>query len=165
MYLRFVRSIREGDFELYVQVLTKIAGWCHALDQVHYARWLPVHIKDLVELAVKHPLVHKEFMAGKFVVKRSSRRFSLIGKDHSHEQSVKFMKSDSGIQNLFDKKDAMDIHIMALPEKISAIAHFEEYNAVLAALEFNPIEQHEESLSIQKRFSRNVKAVYLDIHG
>ena len=126
IHCRFVRSIREGDFELYKQVLSEVADWCHALDQTHYQRWLPVHIKDLVELNEKHPLLRDEFMAGKFVVHRSERRFSGIGKDHSHEQSVKLIKSDSGIANIFDNKDTMDTHIMALPEKILSISQFEK---------------------------------------
>ena len=47
--LRFVRLVRVGDFELFVQCLHEIADWCHALDQMHYARWLPVHVKYMVE--------------------------------------------------------------------------------------------------------------------
>ena len=57
-------------------------------------------------------------MAGKFVVQISGSRFSVLGKYQSHEQSEKFMKSDSRIANLFDKKDTIDTHIMALPEKL-----------------------------------------------
>ena len=89
--LRFVRSVRVGDFELFVQSLQEIADLRHALDQRHYALWLPVHVKDMVELPRKHPEVYRQFMDGKFVVQRSTNRFSGMGKDQSHEQSVKLI--------------------------------------------------------------------------
>ena len=56
--LRFVRSVRVGDFELFVQSLQEIADLRHALDQTYYARWLPLHVKDTVELPRKHPEVY-----------------------------------------------------------------------------------------------------------
>lgn len=50
LYCRFIRSIHEGDFDLYVQVLDELCPWFFIFDLIHYARWLPIHIKDLVEL-------------------------------------------------------------------------------------------------------------------
>ena len=40
--LIFVRSLREGNFELYVQALAKIIPWFFALNHTHYARWTPI---------------------------------------------------------------------------------------------------------------------------
>ena len=68
---RFVRSLWDGDFELYVKVLDELCPWLFAFDHTNYARWVPVHVKDLVELPVKHPEVYEEFMKGNFVVQRS----------------------------------------------------------------------------------------------
>ena len=82
-----------------------------------------------------------------------------MGKDHSHEQSVKLIKSNTGVGNIFDSKDAMDTHIMALPEKLKAIAQFEEFTDVLGTHDFDAEEHHEESLAFQKRFGKDVKAV------
>lgn len=42
--LLYVRAIREGNFQLYLESLTKITPWMFALDHIHYSRWLPVHI-------------------------------------------------------------------------------------------------------------------------
>ena len=61
MLLRFIRSIREGDFEMYLACLENIAPWMFSLDHVHYARWLPVFIQNLKDLHVKHYDVYKEF--------------------------------------------------------------------------------------------------------
>ena len=46
--LVFVRSIREGNFELYIESLQKLITWSFALDKFNYARWLSVHIFDLI---------------------------------------------------------------------------------------------------------------------
>ena len=67
----YVRSLREGNFDLYVQSLTQIVPWMFALDHTHYSRWLSVHIRDMTSLSVKHPNIHAEFSAGKFVVHKT----------------------------------------------------------------------------------------------
>ena len=53
--LLYIRSLRESNFMLYVDSLQDLAVWFFALDHTHYARWLPVHLRDMVGLAEKHP--------------------------------------------------------------------------------------------------------------
>lgn len=74
----YVRSIREGNFLLYIDALTKIVPWFFALGHTHYARWIPVHLRDMVALKVAHPDVHKNFLEGKFTVKKTTHSFSAI---------------------------------------------------------------------------------------
>ena len=50
LLLLYVRSIREGDFQLYIKSLTKLMPWMFALDHTHYVRWLTVHIRDMMAL-------------------------------------------------------------------------------------------------------------------
>ena len=64
--LVFVISLREGDFHLYIQVLQKIAPLMFALDHPNYARWLPMHIRDMMLLEDCHPDVAAEFKKGNF---------------------------------------------------------------------------------------------------
>ena len=40
----YVRSLPEASFNIYVDALTGLAGWFHALDHTNYARWIPVHL-------------------------------------------------------------------------------------------------------------------------
>ena len=68
---RFVRSLREGDFLLYVQVCDELCAWFFVLDHTNYARWLPVHVGDMVELPAKHPIVYAEYLKGNFTVQKS----------------------------------------------------------------------------------------------
>ena len=53
LLLRYIRSLRVGNFKLYVESLTQIMPWMFALDQAHYSRWLSVHIRDMTTLAAK----------------------------------------------------------------------------------------------------------------
>ena len=43
--LSFVRSLREDNFQLYIEVLDRLIPWFFALDRPNYSRWLPVHLR------------------------------------------------------------------------------------------------------------------------
>ena len=62
----FVRSLREGDFHLYIQILQNIAPLMFALDHPNYTRWLPVHIRDIISLKECHPDVAADFKKDNF---------------------------------------------------------------------------------------------------
>ena len=47
LILIFVRAHREKNVPLHVNVLEELALLLFALDHVNYARWLPVHIRDM----------------------------------------------------------------------------------------------------------------------
>ena len=55
LLLRFERSIRTGDLFLYEKPWDEIADWAFILDHYNYARWLPVHLRDMMNVRVKHP--------------------------------------------------------------------------------------------------------------
>ena len=56
----YIRSLREGNFSLYIDTLNQLVPWFFALDHVHYACWLPIHIRDMVALKTMHPSVYNE---------------------------------------------------------------------------------------------------------
>ena len=85
-----MRATREGDFKLYIDAFTKIFPWFFALDHTNYARWIPVHLRDMVILKDINPKDLKEFLKGNFVVKKTAQRFSTI--DQGREQSNAAMK-------------------------------------------------------------------------
>ena len=76
--LLYIRAIREGDFDLYIESLTNIVPWVFAFDHTHYSRWLPVHIRDMMSLSDKHPEILAEFSTGKFVVHKTRNKFSAM---------------------------------------------------------------------------------------
>ena len=82
--LSFVRSLRQGNFELYIESLKKLAPWMFALDHTNYARWLPVHLHYVLLLKQKHPEVSAAFQDGGFVVQSSNKPSSAISMDQAH---------------------------------------------------------------------------------
>ena len=117
--LIYIRAIREADFELYVDALTQIVPWFFALDQIHYARWIPVHLRDMVTLKDVHPTVFAEFMKGNFVVKKTERRFSAITIDQAHEENNASVKDDGGAVGLTENPAALRRWMVSGPEMAS----------------------------------------------
>ena len=88
LVLVYVRSLRQGSLMMYLDALTELVLWFHALDHTHYARWIPVHLKDMAELTTKHPDVARKFREGHFTVQKTQRVFSSIPIDQAHEQET-----------------------------------------------------------------------------
>ena len=63
--------VRTGNFALYVDSLTKLAPWFFILDHTNYARWVPVHIRDMANLHRTHPETAAEFDNGNFTVRKT----------------------------------------------------------------------------------------------
>ena len=114
--LQLVGAIREANFALYVETLTQIVPWMFALDHTNYSRWLPVHIRDMCELPVKHPNVFQQFSSGSFVVHKTKRPFSAIALDHAHEQENASIKGDGGAVGLTENPAALRRWMVCGPE-------------------------------------------------
>lgn len=48
--LLVVRAQRQHNFNLYVEALEDLIPLFFALDHVNYARWTPIHIRDMKSL-------------------------------------------------------------------------------------------------------------------
>jgi hypothetical protein len=81
----YVHSLRQASFKMYLDALTELAPWFHASDHTNYARWIPVHLRDMAELSTKHPDVAMNFMKGSFTVQKTKRVFSAIPIDQARE--------------------------------------------------------------------------------
>ena len=40
-----------NDFNLYVKSLEALVPWYFVLDHINYARWIPIHIRDMKSLS------------------------------------------------------------------------------------------------------------------
>ena len=108
MLLLFVRSLREANFQLYVDTLSKMIPWFFALDYVNYSRWLPVHLRDMISLNKMHPEVASEFIsAGRFTVRKTGKKFSAIAIDQAHEQNNAMVKGEGGAVVLTENPSAL----------------------------------------------------------
>ena len=79
---------------------------------------LSVHVRDIFQLSETHPDIHAKFLKGNFVVQTSPHKFSLIGKDQSHEQSNKSLHSHGGAVTvvLYDIPETLTLFMLAGPD-------------------------------------------------
>lgn len=61
----------------------------------------------MVLLQREHPLIHKEFINGNFVVRRSAHIFSTIAIDRAYEHLNAKVNGDGGVIALVDNKSAL----------------------------------------------------------
>ena len=155
--LLYVRSIREGNFQLYLESLTKIVPWMFALDHTHYFRWLPVHIRDMNLLSEKHPAIFAEFCAGKFVVHKTSNKFSAMAIDQCHEQNNANIKdSAGGAIGLMTNPGALRCWMVAGPEVARMVTEFE---SLQAHTHVDDHKHHEQYPGVQVAFLEEVKCL------
>ena len=157
LLLRFVRSIRTEDLFLYEKSLDEIADWVSILDHYNYARWLPVHVRDMMNVRVKHPALYRQFADGFFTIAKTQNPFAMIGFDQTHEQQNKELKVHGGTLNLSDEC-VFTKWAVAGPEIARVITEFEagmytRKNAVL--------KHHDHSPSVQQRFFAHTKALVI----
>ena len=69
------RSVHDGNFTLYVDALTRLQWFFHALDHHNYARAVAIHLRDLATLPEKHPDIYAAFCNGKSTIKKLVDRF------------------------------------------------------------------------------------------
>ena len=100
--MQLVPSFRDANFEHYVQCLVQIVPWMLAFDHTNNARWLPIHIKDMVQLKERVPSVYEEYNKGNFVVQKSTHVFSTMAMDQAHEQMNDLIKGDGGVIGITD---------------------------------------------------------------
>ena len=116
-----MRAVREANFLLYVDALTKIVPWFFALD---YAS-IPIHLRDMTALKVTHPDVHDQFLKGKFTVKKTIHNFSAIAIDQAHEQNNASVKGDGGAVGLTENLAALRCWMVSGPEMAHLIEEFD----------------------------------------
>ena len=103
--LVFVRSIREGNFHLYVQPLKNLLKCFFALDHTNYARWLTINVFDLISLPTTHPDVYQQMLKGFFSFAKTKRPFSRMALDQVHVQNNKIIKGVGGATSLLNTQD------------------------------------------------------------
>jgi len=100
--LVYVRFLRQASFQMYMDALTELATWFHAMDHTNYARRIPVHLQDMASLATTQPDIAREFQAGNFTIQKTCRKFSAIPIDQAHEQNNAAIKGDGCAVDLTD---------------------------------------------------------------
>jgi hypothetical protein len=160
LMLRYIRSLREGNFQLYVESLTQIMPWMFSLDHTHYSRWLSVHIRDMITLAKKHPDVLAEFMSGNFVVHKTCNQFSGMALDQCHEQNNAKVKGSGGAIGLTGNPGALRRWMIAGPEIARITSEFEQQTVKQQhGASGTGQHHHDHKPGVQAAFLKEVKAL------
>ena len=105
IFLIFVRSIREGNFSMYVSSLKQVVKWYYACDHYHYARWVTVHLYNLVNSPTTSPYLYKCFSDTYFNFQKSNKKFSLMRINQAHEQNNAAIMGMGGAKSVRNKDD------------------------------------------------------------
>ena len=103
----FIKSLILADFGLIVKCLKGVIIWLFLLDHTHYARWMSVFIKDLLNLPSMYENIYQCFAKGYFTVKKSKRKLCSIGIDQAHEHNMELIKIDCGHTGVFHNEHAL----------------------------------------------------------
>ncbi|KAJ8406772.1 hypothetical protein AAFF_G00296880 [Aldrovandia affinis] len=155
--LIYVRSVREENFLLYTDALSKLVPWFFALGHTNYARWIPVHLRDMVTLVTKHPSVYAQFLAGNFTVKKTTHAFSAIALDQAHEQNNALVKGDGGAVGLTENPAALRRWMVSGPEMARLISEFQATTE--KRMKKTELKHHEQTKHTQVAFARDVRAL------
>ena len=158
LILIFVRAHRERNFHLYVNVLEELALLFFALDHVNYARWLPVHIRDMKSLP--RPIKEEFETQGNWVISKTAHTCSGIPFDQAHEQENRKVKGSGGCIGLTENPVAFRRWMLSGPELSRLLKQFEsEYFSDNDPDNHQNFLNHKQSLSTQKSFQRQVTSL------
>ena len=122
----FIKSLRQADFYLYVNALCKMLQCFFAMNHPNYARWLPVHLRDIQALEQTAPGIADAFKEGLFTVNKTSRKFSAIALDQAHEQNNAVVKGEGGAVGLTDNPEVLRRWMLSGPETARLVNEFRE---------------------------------------
>lgn len=108
-----------------METLDSLMPWVFALDHTHYARNLPIHIRDMATLEEKHPALFVEFQKGHFMGQKSRRAFSKILHDQMHEQLIDWLKNHAGVIENLDDPTTVCREQVVRPEMARLVREFE----------------------------------------
>ena len=121
------KSIRTGNWNMYVDSLKKQQPIFHVTDRIHYSRFGPIHLEDCLNLERDMPQVYNQFIMGAFTVKLTDRPFSSIAIDQSLESGInKPAKGPEGVKGLTKKKDAVTVWNLIFHEMIGISSFYRE---------------------------------------
>lgn len=108
--LKFTRSLRDGDFDLYMMSLNEMLPLVARYDHYKYQQSLTAYIYDLNHLP--EPVL-QSFKKGEFVVKRSESKFNQVDPDHAQEWLVGTCKDSGGLVSMMNKDASMQKWILS----------------------------------------------------
>ncbi|KAJ8668266.1 hypothetical protein QAD02_009929 [Eretmocerus hayati] len=127
-----VHADRTGNFPLRLQTLVKLQPIFHIMDRTNYSRWCAIYVEDMLRLEKEAPEVFREFMKGRFVVKRSDTPNTSVATDQALEASINRMsKGSGGVEGNSEKKESVTVWDLTVHEFLSIFNYFKEVTGVI----------------------------------
>lgn len=133
--------------------------WVFAMNHTHYARNLPIHLRDMATLEETHPAVFVEFQKGAFVGQKSMRAFSKIPLDQIHEQLIDWLKNHGGVIESLDDPATVRREQVVRPEMARLVREFEGMK------ESDEQKHHEQYPKFQQDFKVSLYILNFVIHN
>ncbi len=155
LFLDFLKSQRNPDLLSYISSLIKMVRDMFLFDHYQYARWLTVHVADLLRLKERCPSIWEQFQNGTFVTQKTSNPFSCLAHDQIHEQLNGVMKGDGGIIGITENESALNRWMTSGPEITRLLQEYESKHHKTSKP--SKPRHHEQTPSIQKQFVKDVQ--------
>ena len=95
--LGLLRASRERDWELHLSSISEIVPWCFAYDNLNYARYLSVYLREMSLLPEEHPDTLEYLRPRGFSVQMSEDNpFGRVPVDQTCEETVNKDTQTSG---------------------------------------------------------------------
>ena len=111
----------------------------------------------MVTLAIKHPSIYAQFLAGNFTVKKTTHAFSAIALDQAHEQNNASVKGDGGAVGLTENPAALRRWMVSGPEMARVITEFQ--GTAEKRMKKPELKHHEHIKHTKIAFARDVKSL------
>lgn len=104
-----LKAERDGEFELHLKCVYDTLPYLTAAGKHLYAKWIPIYLRDLLQLKQSYPEMYQFLQRGNFVVKKTNeKKFNCVASDMALEQSInKDCKSSSGVIGFTQKPAAL----------------------------------------------------------
>ena len=113
----FIRAEREGNWELHLVSFARMLPWFALYNHTNYARWGPVYLADMRQLATSTPEVYEHLQDGMLSVKRTDSKFSRVSVDQALEHVNKVSKVSGGIVGITRRSAARNKWCLTYNEK------------------------------------------------
>ena len=125
------------------------------MDHYHYARWLTVHLFDLMHLHINCPDVYNAFLSGKFSFDKTIRQFSSMAPNQLHEQNNEIIKNVSGATYVLNREDQVRVERWGLcSSELGRIVS--EFHKSSNTNKITHTKHHEDTPAFQSHFSCDV---------
>ena len=155
--LTLVRSFREADFGLYREALEELLPYFFANNNFNYARWLTIHLRDMMCIDARHPEIAKEFHKGNFEVHKTEWNFSGLPIDQAHEKNNAVIKGEAVAIGLTQDESAFRRWMVAGPEVSLLVSNYDTVSGKKDVCARR--KHHEETGSEQRTFLNKVTSL------